>query len=258
MKIGLTTYSLDNKDFREQLSSMLKNGITPDFIILHYGGSYKYLKGLKFARKIVRQQRLKSIFFFLSYRKNKPVSGTRFKLNEEDSKAVDHFLSSSKITNTKGINDSSTIQTIKHLGDAIIACNSGRLNGEVLEIPGVIFLNVHASWLPMYRGMNNVEWALWENNDIYATIHQISIGIDEGDILFQEKIETGNNLLKTVSDYREYCFFKSNELMGKAIRGYLDKKLFFSKQDAAKTPLMQYYVMHPILKQYLQRKLSGG
>ncbi len=256
MKIGLTTYSLDNKDFREQLSSMLKNGIKPDFIILHYGGIHKFSKRINFIRKTIKQRRLKTFSFLSSYGK-KIVNPITYKLSEDDSKQVSDFISTAKIINRKGINDASTVQLIKGLGDVIVACNSGKLNLEVIGISSAIFLNVHASKLPMYRGMNNVEWALWENNELFATIHRISKGIDEGDILLQEKIDVDKNKLKSISDYRAFCFFKSNDVMGKAIKGFLDKKLSFVKQDGLGNPLAQYYTMHPILKGYLNKNLSS-
>ncbi len=175
-----------------------------------------------------------------------------------DSKEVDKFISKAKIIHAIDINDASTIHTIKTLGEVLIISNSGKLNSRVLDIPNVIFLNVHASKLPMYRGMNNVEWALWENNAIYGTIHKISQGIDEGAILYQEKIEIDEKILKSISEYREYCFSISNVFIGKAAKGYLDNTYSFAKQDVGAAPLSQYYVMHPILKGYLNKKLSGS
>jgi hypothetical protein len=258
MKIGITTYSFGNKDFREQLSSMLKRGITPDFIILHYGGADRVLKGFSFLKKTIKQRRLKTGSFLLSYRKRKIHHELKYKLSEEDSKEVDRFISSAKIIHAVDINDASTIHTLNVIGEALIVSNSGKLTSRVIDVPGIIFLNAHASKLPMYRGMNNVEWALWENNDIYGTIHRISKRIDEGDILYQEKIESDRSNLKTISDYREYCFYKSNELMGKAVKDYMENKISFVKQEAPRTPLSQYYVMHPILKKYLNKKLSGS
>src|ERR1017187_8047860 len=105
MKIGLTTYSFDNKDFREQLSSLLKNGIKPDFIILHYKGLDKVLKSLNFLKKTLKQRRLKSISFLLSYRKNKLSHVAKYKLSEEDSKAVNHFISIAKIIPAIDVNN---------------------------------------------------------------------------------------------------------------------------------------------------------
>jgi|GEM_PF-5247684 folate-dependent phosphoribosylglycinamide formyltransferase PurN len=255
MKTGLTTHSLANKDFREQLYSMLQQGIKPDFIILHYSGRYRFSKALGFIKRVLKQYQLKSLSYIVSRNKGGTVPAPIYKLSAEAEKEVDTFLSLVKIIPANGINSASTIALIKGLGYAIIACNSGKLNAAVLNLSNAIFLNVHASKLPAYRGMNNVEWTLWENQDIYGTLHRISKGIDEGDILLQEKIETPN--FQTIAEYRAYSFFKSNELMGKAVKGYLDKKLSFAKQEISGKPIDQYYVMHPILKEYLAKKLAG-
>ena len=104
--------------------------------------------------------------------------------------------------------------------------------------------------------MNNVEWALYENKSIYVTVHKISRGIDEGDILYQEEIDIENKNLKFIEDYRKYIFLKSNEIVGKAIYKLLGNEIKFIKQEKPYEPLLQYYVMHPILKMRLQEKLT--
>jgi methionyl-tRNA formyltransferase len=51
------------------------------------------------------------------------------------------------------------------------------------------FLNVHYSPLPRYRGRANVNWAMINNEPFAAiTIHRITPGLDEGNILFQQLI----------------------------------------------------------------------
>jgi folate-dependent phosphoribosylglycinamide formyltransferase PurN len=258
MKIGLTTHNLHNEDFLEEVYSLLKNGISPDFILLHYGGRYRWFKSFNFIKKIILQYRIKSISYLLSYNKKKFTPGVKYKLSNAGIHEVEHHLASIKIINVKGINSRSTIKTIKEMGEVIIVCNSGILHSEILALPESIFLNVHSSKLPMYRGMNNIEWTLWNNHELYGTIHRISPGIDEGDILYQEKINTDNLNLKKIAEYREYGFFKSRALIGKAIRGYLDGTLKFIKQNASGSPLSQYYSMHPILKEYLDKRLAEG
>ncbi len=255
MKLGLTTYSLHNKDFREQLSSLLKNDIRPDFIIVHYRGVNRIAKAFNFLKRTITQYKFKSLSYISSRKSDQAIS--LFKPSIEEEKEIDNFLTKAKIISAGNINSTSTIALIKNLGECIIVCNSGRLNAEVLNISEAIFLNVHASKLPAYRGMNNVEWALWESKEIWCSIHRISKGIDEGDILLQEKIETADQSLTTIAQYRQYSFFKSNELIGKAMKEYLDKKLNFTKQEISGSLLDQYYVMHPILKVYLEKKLSG-
>ena len=108
-----------------------------------------------------------------------------------------------QIIKVKGINDSSTLNKLKMFESSVIVCNSGILKENVLSLTNIIFLNIHTSKLPQYRGMNNVEWALYDNNDVYVTVHKISRGIDEGDILYQDKIDIENKDLKLIEDYRK-------------------------------------------------------
>jgi len=51
------------------------------------------------------------------------------------------------------------------------------------------FINVHYSPLPQYRGRANLNWALINGESNAAiSIHNVSPGLDSGDILFQEEI----------------------------------------------------------------------
>jgi methionyl-tRNA formyltransferase len=63
-------------------------------------------------------------------------------------------------------------------------------------------INVHHEVLPEFRGAQSVIWQLHEGSRVTGyTIHQISRGIDEGAILWQERlpIEFGESLGETVS-----------------------------------------------------------
>jgi methionyl-tRNA formyltransferase len=61
------------------------------------------------------------------------------------------------------------------------------------------FINVHYSPLPQYRGRANVNWAIINDEPCAAiTIHKISPGLDEGNILFQQLIPI--HLDDTVAD----------------------------------------------------------
>ncbi len=65
----------------EQLSSMLKAGVKPDFIILHYGGADKVLKGFKFLNRTLKQRKIKTISYLFSRRKNKSAGNIKYKLS---------------------------------------------------------------------------------------------------------------------------------------------------------------------------------
>jgi folate-dependent phosphoribosylglycinamide formyltransferase PurN len=260
MRIGITTFDLENLDFQGQLNSLLKEQIEPDFIILHYSGWFNSsLRYFRFFVKAVRQYRFKS-FLFIKNRIKKIVKTSRFDFqpSQIEKNVIDDFLKRANIIKSKGINDRSTIDSLRTLENSIIICNSGILKDEILSLSNILFLNVHASQLPLYRGMNNVEWALYENKPIYVTIHKISRGIDEGDILLQEEIDIKNQKLTLIEEYRKYSFLKSNEVLGKAIRKLINREISFKEQENKGEPILQYYVMHPILKNRLQKKLTAS
>lgn len=64
------------------------------------------------------------------------------------------------------------------------------------------FINVHYSPLPHYRGRANVNWAMINDEPCAAiTIHRITPGLDEGNILFQQLIPIhGDDTIATLYD----------------------------------------------------------
>lgn len=65
------------------------------------------------------------------------------------------------------------------------------LKSEVLAVPRVIAANFHASLLPAYRGKHPVFWALRAGEPWCGlTIHEMSPGLDTGDIIFQVRVPT--------------------------------------------------------------------
>lgn len=64
-------------------------------------------------------------------------------------------------------------------------------------------LNIHPSLLPIGRGSDPIVWAIINNEPAGVTLHQISQKIDQGLILFQEKVDyefpiSGENLYQKV------------------------------------------------------------
>lgn len=68
------------------------------------------------------------------------------------------------------------------------------LKAAVLAVPRVVAANFHASLLPAYRGKHPVFWAL-RNAEPWCglTVHEMSAGLDKGDILFQARVRTREN-----------------------------------------------------------------
>ncbi|MBP7823542.1 methionyl-tRNA formyltransferase, partial [Candidatus Gracilibacteria bacterium] len=81
------------------------------------------------------------------------------------------------------------LNTVKELApDICIVVAYGKILPQILlDIPPMGFLNVHTSLLPKYRGAAPIQHALLNGEATTGlTIMQMSLGMDEGDILLQE------------------------------------------------------------------------
>ena len=83
---------------------------------------------------------------------------------------------------------------------AVVAAFGQILPEEILKMPRLGCVNVHASLLPRYRGAAPIQWAVLNGDAMSGvTTMQMGVGLDDGDILEQEEIpldphETGASL----------------------------------------------------------------
>lgn len=77
--------------------------------------------------------------------------------------------------------------------DVIVVAAFGRiLPVNILELPRLGCINVHASLLPKYRGAAPIQWAIARGeSETGVTIMQMSEGMDEGDILLSRSTPIG-------------------------------------------------------------------
>jgi methionyl-tRNA formyltransferase len=74
----------------------------------------------------------------------------------------------------------------------VVAAYGQILSKEVLAVPLLGGINVHASLLPKYRGAAPVAWAIYHGETrTGVTIIKMSVSLDAGDILAQEATEIG-------------------------------------------------------------------
>ena len=75
--------------------------------------------------------------------------------------------------------------------DLFVVIAYGRiLPKQVLEIPKVFSVNVHASLLPSYRGAAPINWAIINGDKVTGlSIIRMNEKLDAGEILFQQRIE---------------------------------------------------------------------
>lgn len=71
--------------------------------------------------------------------------------------------------------------------DIIAVCGASILKDAVLSIPPKGVLNLHGGLPQKYRGIWTTHWAVVNEEPEYigATVHHVSAGIDDGDIVFQ-------------------------------------------------------------------------
>lgn len=87
---------------------------------------------------------------------------------------------------------------------------------EILEIPSKRCINVHCAPLPRYGGMSPYVWALANNEDYSATtIHYMEEGLDEGDIIVQEKVDVVKGDSAFSLFYR--CCLRARALLPKVV-----------------------------------------
>lgn len=93
-------------------------------------------------------------------------------------------------------NNEEFINNIKSLEpDVICVVAYGKiLPKEILEIPKLGCINVHASLLPKYRGAAPIQWAVLNGDkETGITTMYMDEGMDTGDIILKEKVKIGED-----------------------------------------------------------------
>lgn len=89
------------------------------------------------------------------------------------------------------INAPAFLDTLRRLSpDLIISVSCPQIFQEsLIELPTLRCINVHSSLLPKYRGVLPTFWVLANGEqETGVTVHYIAKGIDEGNIILQEKV----------------------------------------------------------------------
>nr|MBO4518298.1 methionyl-tRNA formyltransferase [Clostridia bacterium] len=127
------------------------------------------------------------------------------------------------------------VEDLKKLApDLMITCAFGQiLSQEILDIPKMGVINIHASLLPKYRGASPIHYAILNGEKTTGiTIMKTDIGIDTGDILLQKSIDIGEK--ETCGELFERLSVLGAECVKQAI-GLIDSgNAVFEKQDDGK------------------------
>ncbi|MCR5144211.1 MAG: methionyl-tRNA formyltransferase [Lachnospiraceae bacterium] len=113
--------------------------------------------------------------------------------------AVEHDLPVYQPTKIK---EPEAIEYLKaYEADVFVVAAFGQiLPKEILDMPRLGCVNVHASLLPKYRGAAPIQWAVINGDEVSGvTTMQMGVGLDDGDILMKKEVkladdETGGSL----------------------------------------------------------------
>lgn len=94
----------------------------------------------------------------------------------------------------------------KYTADIFVVAAFGQiLSKEILDMPRLGCVNIHASLLPKYRGAAPIQWSVINGDEkAGVTIMKMDVGLDTGDMLMWEEItldkkETGASLFDRLS-----------------------------------------------------------
>ena len=118
---------------------------------------------------------------------------------------------------TQNINSSEFIEKLKkYKCDLFISMSFNQIfKQEIINLPILKTINVHAGKLPFYRGRNVLNWVLINGEKEFGvTVHYVDEGIDTGDIIFQNIYEISenddyNSILKRAYEYCADCLEKA-------------------------------------------------
>ena len=106
------------------------------------------------------------------------------------------------ILKSNNINSELTVAWLRELKpDFLLSCHfNQKMFQSVIDVPNFAALNFHPSYLPAWRGVDPVLFALQEKcSNLGGSIHRVTAEIDEGDVLLREKLgnEHVAGLIKT-------------------------------------------------------------
>jgi hypothetical protein len=139
--------------------------------------------------------------------------------------------------------------------DLVVFTGGGLIRQEVLENSGNGVLNCHMGVLPLYRGMDVVEWPILEGHfdQVGITVHFMDKGVDTGDILHVSHIQPQSS--ETIADLRGRIEPIMCQTLVDTCIDFINGKIERQPQsmDAGK----QYFKIHPRLIQLAANNLTA-
>ncbi len=155
------------------------------------------------------------------------------------------------------INSGESVRLLQeHKIDLLVYAGAGILKKPLIEATPLGVLNAHMGLLPSYRGMNVAEWAAWNGDPVGCSVHLIDSGIDTGDILVVREVDIAR--ARSVGEVRKLVDQSQIELLGEVVQYVLKTGKLPSRRSQTGSEGLQYFTMHAVLVEALNRRLSGA
>ena len=128
--------------------------------------------------------------------------------------------------------DPEFIQTLRDMApDVIVVVAFGQiLSKEVLDIPRLGCVNVHASLLPKFRGAAPIQWAIIDGEKVTGvTTMLMDVGLDTGDMLLKTEVSVDAN--ETGGSLHDKLAAAGGELLERTLIGLEAGTIVPEKQD---------------------------
>ena len=179
------------------------------------------------------------------------------KKNQIAVKSINDFTKRGvKIQTCFDLNDEPVLHLLESLKpDLVVFTGGGIVREKILKAAGHGVLNCHMGKLPLYRGMDVVEWPLLQNDpdNLGFTVHFMDNGIDTGDILYVESVEI-NPEIDSIKMLREKYEPLMTQALVKTTIAFLEGKITRQKQAIADG--QQYFIMHDRLLEIANANLK--
>ena len=97
------------------------------------------------------------------------------------------------------------------------------LTSGILEAPNKGVLSCHPGGLPQFRGSCPVEWAIYNDKELFNTVYFMTEEVDCGPIVLKEPVDVRG--MKTYQDIRTEVLKQNCILLAKGVRKVIEKDL---------------------------------
>jgi methionyl-tRNA formyltransferase len=115
--------------------------------------------------------------------------------------------------------------------DLFIVAAFGQLLGqELLSVPRLGAINIHASLLPLYRGAAPIQWAILDNRAVTGiTLMKMTKGLDKGPVLFMHEVAIHEN--ETAGGLFDRLAAISGDVIVRFLKEFAGKEISGTPQD---------------------------